>query len=151
MVSFDAAGTCTLQASVAEGTNHLAATGPEQSFAVVGYTFTGLPAPIDNGFANGAKAGQAIPVRYRLTWPDGAPVSDPASFVSVTSQAGGGLCAGLPLDAIETYAGGSGLNYLGDGDWQFNWKTPKSYAGQCRTMTLKLSDGTTRTATFQFM
>jgi CSLREA domain-containing protein len=33
-VAFVAAGTCLLRASVAEGTNHLAATGNEQSFAV---------------------------------------------------------------------------------------------------------------------
>jgi hypothetical protein len=33
---------------------------------------------------------------------------------------------------------------------QFNWKTPKNYAGQCRTMTLNLSDGTTHTASFTF-
>jgi hypothetical protein len=36
------------------------------------------------------------------------------------------------------------------GNWQFNWKTQKSYAGQCRTMTLMLSDGTTHTASFTF-
>jgi len=31
-------------------------------------------------------------------------------------------------DAIETYAGSiaSGLQYLGNGIWQFNWKTPKT-------------------------
>jgi hypothetical protein len=57
---------------------------------------------------------------------------------------------GLPEDAIEDYSGASGLQYLGDGDWQFNWKTPKSYAGQCRTMTLTLSDGSTHTASFSF-
>jgi hypothetical protein len=34
VVSFDAAGTCKLQASVAEGTNHLQANGPEQSFQI---------------------------------------------------------------------------------------------------------------------
>src|SRR5829696_902444 len=33
-VNFDAAGTCKLQAKVAEGTNHLAATGAEQSFTI---------------------------------------------------------------------------------------------------------------------
>ena len=34
VVDFIAAGTCTLQASVAEGTNHLEATGSEQSFLI---------------------------------------------------------------------------------------------------------------------
>jgi hypothetical protein len=32
-----------------------------------------------------------------------------------------------------------------------HWKTPKGYAGQCRTMTLTLSDGSTHTGGFQFM
>jgi len=41
------------------------------------------------------------------------------------------------------------LQYLGDGTWQFNWKTPKNYAGQCRTLSLNLKDGVlTRTAAF---
>jgi len=30
----------------------------------------------------------------------------------------------------------------GKGNWHFNWKTPKGDAGQCRTMSLKLNDGT---------
>ena len=55
------------------------------------------------------------------------------------------------LDTIETYSGNSGLQYLGNGNWQFNWKTPKSYAGQCRVMRLNLADGiTSRIAEFQF-
>ena len=58
--------------------------------------------------------------------------------------------AGQPADAIETYSGTSGLQYLGDGTWQFNWKTPKTCAGQCRTMTLTLSDGSTHEAAFMF-
>jgi hypothetical protein len=114
------------------------------------FDFTGFAAPIDNDVVNSAKAGQTIPVTYRLTAPDGTPVSDPASFKELTSQSGGGVCAGLPQDAIEYYSGGSGLQYLGDGNWRFNWKTPKSYAGQCRTMTLRLADNTTHTANFQF-
>jgi hypothetical protein len=66
------------------------------------------------------------------------------------ARAGSGACAGLPSDAVETYTGGSGLWYLGAGDLQFNWTTPKHYAGQCRTMTLTLTDGSTHTARFQF-
>ena len=114
------------------------------------FAFTGFAAPIDNGIANSARAGKSIPVKWHLTL-DGVPVSDPASFAGVSSQGAGGLCSGEPTDSIEEYAtGSSGLQYLGNGDWQFNWSTPKSYAGQCRTMTLTLSDGTTHTASFQF-
>jgi len=120
----------------------------------IGYRFTGFAQPIDNLIVNKANAGQTIPVKWRLSDASGAGVSDPSSFVNVLSAANS-CGAGLAVDDIETYSGASGLQYLGDGNWQFNWKTPKTYAGQCRTMTLILSDivGPTpadRTARFQF-
>ena len=77
---------------------------------------------------NAAKAGQTIPIKWRLTNAIGTPISNPSSFVSITSSPTSGSCSGTP-DAIETYTGSSGLQYLGDGNWQFNWKIPKSYAG----------------------
>jgi hypothetical protein len=113
------------------------------------YTFSGFAQPIDAGIVNNAKAGQTIPVRWHLESADGTPVSDPASFVSLTSNPGTGVCTGLPTDAVETYTNSSGLQYLGDGNWQYNWKTPRSYAGQCRTMTVTLGDGA-HVVTFQF-
>ena len=121
-----------------------------KTYVVEGLWFGGFASPIDEGAVNTAKAGATIPVRWHVENPDGTPVSDPESFVSVTSRAGAGECAGLPADAVEDYAGGSGLHYLGDGDWQFNWKVPKSYAGQCRTLILTLSGGAMYTAAFQF-
>jgi hypothetical protein len=113
-------------------------------------TFEGFFSPIDNRVKNVAKAGQAIPVKWRILDWNGNPVSDPNSFVSITSKQGAGLCSGLSPDPIEEYAGMSGLQYLGDGYWQFNWKTPKTYAGQCREMTLTLADGSVHTADFLF-
>ena len=114
------------------------------------YASGGLQQPIDTDVVNTAKAGGVVPVTYRLVDADGTPVSDPSSFYSLTSQSADDTCAGEPADAIETYAGGSGLQYLGDGTWRFNWKTPKTYAGQCRTMTLTLNDGSTYQAEFLF-
>jgi hypothetical protein len=120
------------------------------SFEVdVTYTFTGFAPPVENDQSNSAKAGQPIPLKWRLTDSSGAPVDDPASFLSVTSSSVS--CSELgPADAIETYAGGSGLQYLGDGNWQFNWKTPKSYAGICRQVSVNLADGSSYTAEFIF-
>jgi hypothetical protein len=66
----------------------------------------------------------------------------------VTSR--GDTCESGPTDAIEDYSGESGLQYLGDGYWQFNWKSLKDYAGHCRTLKLTLSDGGTLTADFKF-
>jgi len=51
----------------------------------------------------------------------------------------------------EAAAGQSGLQDLGDGYYNFVWKTPKSYAGSCKKLTLNLNDGnTSHTALFKF-
>jgi hypothetical protein len=143
----------------APGSHSVEVTGYDQAgnsmtvscgYAVV-YAFQGFFTPVDNlPTVNEATAGQTIPIKWRISNFYGVGVSDSASFVSVTS--GSITCdASAPRDAIETYSGGSGLQYLGDGDWQLNWKTPKSYAGQCRTARLNLADGRTgREAEFRF-
>jgi hypothetical protein len=98
---------------------------------------------------NEAKAGQTVPIQFRLMV-NGVPVSDPGAFESITS--GSTACSPAdPVDAIETYTSNAGLQYLGDGNWRFNWQTPKSYAGQCRVMRINLSSGQPGpTALFQF-
>jgi hypothetical protein len=114
--------------------------------------FPGFDSPIDHQpVANSAKAGSTIPVKWRITDLLRTPVSDPASFVSLTSYSVGcGDLSGDPVDEVETYAGTSGLQYLGDGCWQYNWKTPKGYVRQCRVMVLMLADGTSHSAYFRF-
>jgi len=117
------------------------------------YSFFGFDQPIDNQpIVNNAKAGSAIPVKWRITELDGTPVYDPTNFKSLTSYGVScGSFSGDPVDELDEYsAGNSGLRYLGDGYWQFNWKTVKSYAGQCRIMVLKLADGSEHTAYFKF-
>lgn len=123
------------------------------------YTFSGFFLPIENNSTNSAKAGQTIPIKWRLTDGNGTPIEDPNSFVSVSSYATPGSCGGVTKGratpgrdgAIETSTASSGVHYLGNGYWQFNWKTLKSYAGQCRTMSLNLHDGGAgRTAAFTF-
>ncbi|MGH3477788.1 MAG: PxKF domain-containing protein, partial [Nocardioidaceae bacterium] len=113
------------------------------------YGFTGFQAPVDNGVLNVAKAGTAIPLKWRLTDHAGNPVLDLAS-VRITS-AGHTCDGGAPEDAIEEVApGASGLQNLGDGNYQINWKSPKTYAGTCRTLQLDLGEGQMRTAEFRF-
>lgn len=58
---------------------------------------------------------------------------------------------GVTLDPVEEYASGSsGLQNLGDGYYQFNWKTSTSYAKSCKTMKLDLGEGFVHTAEFWF-
>ena len=107
-----------------------------KDFKVI-YRFEGFFSPIENGEAvNFAKAGQAIPAKWRLTDYNNTPISDPASFEGLSSyEVDCDSFAGDPLAAVDEVASGSsGLQYIGDGYWQFNWKTPKNYADSCRAM-----------------
>ena len=46
------------------------------------------------------------------------------------------------MQPVEEYASGDGLlTNRGDGQWQYDWKTPKSYGGTCRVMFVRFSDG----------
>lgn len=117
------------------------------------FTFYGFDRPIDNQpIVNNAKAGSSIPVKWQITDLNGAPISDPSSFESLTSYGVScGSFSDAPVDELDEYnTGSSGLQYLGDGYWQFNWKTAKGFAGQCRIMVLKLADGSIHTAYFKF-
>jgi hypothetical protein len=117
------------------------------------FTFFGFDRPIDNEpTVNNAKAGSSIPVKWQITDLNGTPISDTSSFKSLTSYSVScGSFSDALTDELEAYsAGDSGLQYLGDGHWQFNWKTAKGYAGQCRIMVLKLADGSEHTAYFKF-
>ena len=89
-----------------------------------------------------ARAGATVPVKWRVLDAEGAPVSDAGHFAGVTSA--------TVTEYTPDAAGGAGPEYLGDGYWRFDWETPAAYAGQRRTMTLALRDGTTRSALLQF-
>ena len=112
------------------------------------YQFGGFREPVTAGVVNTVKAGSTVPVKWRITDANGNPVSDPASFVGLVAAVT--TCAtGLTEDAIETTSSNTGLQYLGNGVWQFNWKTPKTSTG-CRQLRLTLADGSVHTAAFAF-
>jgi hypothetical protein len=115
----------------------------------VGYQFTGFTAPVDNaGVMNIVKAGQAVPLKWRLTDVDGAPVT---SLTTATIQTRTVACSAVETDALETVAAtGSSLINQGDGYYQLNWKTPTSFANSCRELQLDLGEGQMRTALFGF-
>jgi hypothetical protein len=116
----------------------------------VAYDFIGFTSPVDNnGVLNVARAGQALPLKWRLLDAGGNPVTTLGS-VKITAQ--NLTCdLGATADQVEEYAAGSsGLQNLGDGYYQFNWKTPSTYAKSCKTMHLDLGEGATRTALFRF-
>ena len=117
----------------------------------VAYRFDGFLDPIKNGgVLNSAKAGQTIALQWRLTDANGAPITSLAApRVSVDDLS---CSLGTTTDQlIEQPAGGSGLQSLGNGYYQYNWKSPASYAKSCKTVKLDLGEGTgARVANFAF-
>ena len=150
-VQITGVGTCTITASQAGNSNYNAAPNVQQSFSAT-YNFTGFASPVDNNnVLNTAKAGQAIPLKWRLTDASGNPVTN-LSSVKVTATSLN--CAlGTTTDLLEEYAAGSsGLQNLGDGYYQFNWKSPTTYATSCKTLNVDMGEGAavTHTALFKF-
>jgi hypothetical protein len=77
------------------------------------------------------------------------PVTSNDAISSVTSAnvacdgvAGGEL---TPTDSV-----GTGLKYLGDGTWKYNWKTSSSWTGTCRQLVIGFADGTSVVTLFEF-
>jgi hypothetical protein len=121
-----------------------------QAVYTVTYHFSNFSDPVKgDGVLNVAKAGRVIPLRWRLLDALGNPITNlPGAKVTVVNY----NCS-LPEteNQVEEYASGnSGLQNLGDGYYQFNWKTPNSYANSCKEMRLDLEEGIFRIAIFEF-
>lgn len=146
-----AVGACTVAFDQAGDANHEAAPQVTVGFDVV-FGFEGYERPVVNPPAvNAAQAGRAVPLKWRLFRADGSPVDDLAS-ASIRSWRV--ACeGGAALDEIEVdeyAAGGSGLLNLGEGAYQLNWSTPRSYARACRAVSVVLGDGSVHEALFAF-
>jgi hypothetical protein len=114
------------------------------------YALQGFFAPVDNPPAlNLLKAGSAVPVKFSLGGDFGLNVLA-AGFPQ--SQAVS-CTASSSIEAIEetVTAGSSSLSYdLPTGQYTYVWKTEKAWTGNCRRLTLKLSDGQFKEADFKF-
>ena len=120
------------------------------NFATFAYDFTGFYAPIQNAPAvNAVKAGSAVPVKFGLGGDHGLDVFESG----YPKSEGVGCSSSAPLADVSgtVSAGGSGLTYdAATQTYPYVWKTDKAWAGTCRTLTVKLNDGGTRSATFSF-
>jgi len=115
-----------------------------------GRRFVGFGQPVDNGVVlNAAKAGQAIPLKWRTLGAAGAPVT---SLTGATITALNLACtAATPVDEIEEFAPeASALKNLGSGNYQLNWKTPTGCVASCKTLTLDIGDGVIHNALLTF-
>ena len=80
---------------------------------------------------------------------DGAPIT---ALSTATIRVASLNCAlGTTVDQLEEVAAGaSTLQNLGNGYYQLNWKSPKTYADSCKTLQLDIRDGVTHDARFSF-
>jgi hypothetical protein len=115
-----------------------------------GYNFTGFFQPVDNlPTVNVAKAGAAIPVKFSLGGYQGLGII--ASGYPTSHQVA--CSASSPVSAIDqtVAAGGNSLTYNPTTDqYTYVWKTNSTWKNTCRWLTVKLSDGSEHSATFQF-
>jgi hypothetical protein len=114
----------------------------------VEYRFERFIDPVENPpSVNTVRAGRVVPLKWRLTDAAGAPVTDlAAATISAVTVA---CDLGTTPDRRVEETAGSGLQNLGDGYYQLNWRVPSSYAGSCKTMRLDLGEGAFRTALFR--
>jgi CSLREA domain-containing protein len=113
------------------------------------YNFTGFFSPVDNSpTLNQVNAGRSIPVKFSLNGNQGLDI-----FLSGYPRSQQITCdAGVPVDGIEeTTTANSGLTYDPASDqYNYVWKTQRSWAGTCRRFFLGLKDGSTHVADFKF-
>jgi hypothetical protein len=136
--TFSSIGSKTIRVKIADDDGGF----DEKSFTfTVVYNFSGFFAPVDRpNVMNVSKVGQAIPLKWRLTDAGGHAITD---LTGVTVKAED-LSCGLAgtTDNVEEYAAGaSGLQNLGDGYYQFNWKTPANYVNSCKKIALVFGAG----------
>ncbi len=118
------------------------------------FNWHGFFQPVDNlPTFNRVKAGQAVPVKFDLGGNQGLNIMATGYPGSTTINCD----ASASIDDIEstTTAGGSSLTYDGTvnppvGQYIYVWKTDKAWAGTCRRFDIKLTDGTTHSAYFNF-
>ena len=141
-------GSCTITASQAGNDMYEAAT--KTQIVKVDYRFDGFREPVKSGVLNTVNAGQSIALKWRLTDANGAPVTTLANArftVTALDCASGSTGVQVAEQAIR----GSSLQNLGDGIYQYDWKSPTSYAKSCKVLGLDLGEGSgPRTVRFTF-
>ena len=112
------------------------------------YNFSGFFPPVDNlPVFNTPKAGSAVPVKFSLRGNQGLGIFEPgypkSQLIPCNST--------VPVNGIEETVAASSLSYNPSTDqYSYVWKTDKAWAMTCRQLVVKLNDGTSHHANFQF-
>ncbi len=124
------------------------ATTASATYTVI-YAWDGFRQPVDNLPAlNVVKAGSAVPVKFSLGGNQGLAIM--AAGFPTSKSVECGLTAAEDVVEVTVTAGSSSLSYDAAADqYNYVWKTDKLWAGTCRTLTVKLIDGTIHQANFR--
>jgi hypothetical protein len=133
-VFFVGVGMCTVQASISEGTNHLAATGDPQSSEITApaggeLTITRFQQPVTDGW-NEMKGGRTVPLKFRIFDGDTEITDTDAvdSFRAIRVTCGTNEAVdpqgAQSIDALTSTSGKTELRYA-DGSFIQNWKTDR--------------------------
>ena len=119
------------------------------NYSVV-YNFNGFSQPVDNlPTLNLINAGKGVAVKFSLSGDQGLAILAAGYPISEQIACEGGM----PLDTIEqtVTASSSSLSYDPATDtYIYKWKTERTWAGTCRQLIVRLSDGTEHMANFKF-
>lgn len=125
-------------------------TGSSSTVHDVNFKWTGFFPPVYNPPAlNIAKPGSSVPLKFSLAGYKGLAIFALGSPYSIKIDCSNGT----PLNdkQVAMNPGNSNLSYNAYLDqYNFVWKTEKSWAGTCRRAVMVLADGSVHTADFQF-
>ncbi len=145
--SYSHYGTYTVTVSV---TNQASETGSSSTTHTVIFKFSGFFSPVKNPpVFNIANAGSGVPVKFSLNGNKGLNIFASGFPVSQTID----CVTTAPTSIVQgtVNAGSSSLSYDPTTDqYVYAWKTDKTWAGTCRQFVMKLVDGTTHMALFEF-
>ena len=111
--------------------------------------WSGLLPPIKAEVTNVAKAGTAVPIKFSLFGNEGLNVI--AEGYPQTQRVS--CNTSLPESNVEPTVnpGSSSISYNSQTDtYTYVWKTQKAWAGTCRALTLRVTDGNQQTVLFRF-
>lgn len=140
-------GTTTVNVTATDDSGNVA-TG---SFTVtVHFNFSGFFQPVDNlPTVNLVSAGQSVPVKFSLSGNKGLNIFAHGFPASQQVQCVGGSSTSMVEETVS--AGSSTLSYDAVTDrYIYVWKTERSWRGTCRQLLVRLNDGSTHAALFQF-
>jgi hypothetical protein len=118
-----------------------------RSYTVLPWTLKGFYQPVDmNGVYNTVKGGSTVPLKFEV-FAGSTELTDVADIRSLTFAET--TCnANAVTDEIElTATGGTSLRYA-DGQFIYNWKTPKNL-GKCYRVTMTTIDSSSLAAYFK--